>query len=148
MGLFDQLEYWHWLVLAVALIILEIFSPGVFLIWLGAAAGIVGLLMLLMPDMGWQMQVVLFAVFSVLAIVAARMFLSRHPIATDQPTLNRRGEQYLGRVFTLDEEIQNGSGKIRVDDTTWKVQGSDCPAGSKVKVAGVDGVVLLVEVVE
>ncbi|WP_338063185.1 NfeD family protein [endosymbiont of Riftia pachyptila] len=59
--------------------------------------------------------------------------------------LNRRGEQYLGRSFTLEDPIINGEGKIRVDDTTWKIRGNDCPGGSQIKVIGVDGVVLLVE---
>ena len=63
---------------------------------------------------------------------------------TDQPALNRRGEQYIGRTLTLDEPIVNGQGKIRVDDTTWKVEGDDMPAGTRVTVIGVDSVVLKV----
>ena len=66
------------------------------------------------------------------------------PIQTDQPRLNRRGEQYIGRIFTLSIPIQHGQGKIQVDDTRWKIQGIDCPVGSQVQVTGVDGVVLTV----
>ena len=69
----------------------------------------------------------------------------RHPTETDQPRLNRRGEQYIGRTFTLDEPIVNGLGKIRVDDSTWKIEGGDCAAGTRITVVGVDGVVLKVE---
>ena len=50
-----------------------------------------------------------------------------------------------GRLATLREPIVNGVGKIRVDDTTWKISGPDCAAGAKVLVTGVDGVVLRVE---
>ncbi|KRT53678.1 NfeD family protein [endosymbiont of Ridgeia piscesae] len=145
MALLQQLDYWHWLILGVLLVILEIFSPGVFLIWMGLAAGLVGLLLLAFPELGWHYQLLGFALFSVASILAARSFLLRHPIQTDQPTLNRRGEQYLGRSFTLEDPIINGEGKIRVDDTTWKIRGNDCPGGSQIKVIGVDGVVLLVE---
>lgn len=148
MEFLNQLEYWHWFVLAVLLALLEIFSPGVFLLWMGVGAAITGLLLLAMPDLGWQIQLVAFALLSIGATVGAKLFLHNHPLETDQPMLNRRGEQYVGRTFTLDQPIVNGQGKIHVDDTTWKVHGVDCPAGTKVKVGGVDGVVLVVEVVE
>lgn len=148
MELLQNLEFWHWLILAVALVVLEIFSPGVFLLWMGVGAAITGLLLWLMPDLSWQIQLVAFALLSLGATVGARLFLHNHPIHTDQPALNRRGEQYVGRTFTLDSAIVNGQGKIRVDDSTWKIHGADCEAGSKVRVVGVDGVVLVVEVAD
>ncbi|MEW7975140.1 MAG: NfeD family protein [Candidatus Thiodiazotropha endolucinida] len=140
----NQLDYWHWLILAVVLMILEVFSPGAFLLWLGLAAGTVGLLLLLIPDITWQIQILLFALLSVTIIVLVRAFLQRRPIETDQPHLNRRGEQYLDRTFTLQEPIVNGEGKIHVDDTTWKITGEDCPAGTRIRISGVQGVVLQV----
>ena len=39
------LEFWHWLVLGVVLATIEIFAPGVFFLWLGISAGIVGILL-------------------------------------------------------------------------------------------------------
>ncbi|TFG86238.1 MAG: NfeD family protein, partial [Hyphomicrobiales bacterium] len=93
----------------------------------------------------WQWQVLLFAVLAVVSLVAWRDYQRRHPSPTDEPALNRRGEQYIGRVFTLDEAIVNGTGKIRVDDTTWKVSGGDQPHGATVRVTGVAGTVLTVE---
>jgi membrane protein implicated in regulation of membrane protease activity len=140
-----RVEFWHWWVLGVVLLILEVFSPGAFFLWLGVAAGVVGAVLLVLPDLGWQMQLLLFAVLSVVSIVVGRIWLKRHPIRTDLPTLNRRGEQYVGRVFTLEESVVNGSGKIRVDDTTWKIRGDDREAGKRVRVTGVDGTVLLVD---
>jgi len=144
-GWLDNLTHWHWWVLAVVLVILEILSPGVFFLWMGIAAGVVGFLLLAVPDLAWEWQILAFALFSVVSIALGRSYLKRHPIQTDQPTLNRRGEQYVGRVFTLDAPIVNGVGKIRVDDTSWKINGPECAAGGKVRVTGVDGVVLLVE---
>ncbi len=143
-----EINYWHWWVLGVAFVILEIFSPAAFFLWMGIAAGVVGLLLLAMPDLAWEWQILAFALFSVVSIVLGRSYLKRHPIKTDQPTLNRRGEQYIGRVFTLDGPIVNGVGKIRVDDTSWKINGPECDAGDKVQVTGVDGVVLRVECLE
>ena len=141
----NQIDYWHWLVAAVVLVVLEILSPGVFFMWLGVAAAVVGGVLWLIPELSWQTQFVLFAVFSVVSIGVARMVLARRPIATDQPALNRRGEQYIGRTLVLSEPIENGIGKMRVDDTQWRVEGSDAPAGRRVRVTGVDGAVLKVE---
>jgi membrane protein implicated in regulation of membrane protease activity len=141
----QQVEFWHWWVAAVVLLILEVFAPGAFFLWLAIAAGVLGLVVMAMPAMAWDMQLLLFAVLSVAAVVLGRVWLKRHPIGTDRPMLNRRGEQYVGRVFTLDDAVVNGFGKIRVDDTTWKIRGDDCAAGARVRVVGVDGTTLLVE---
>jgi membrane protein implicated in regulation of membrane protease activity len=144
---FQEASYWHWWVLAVVFIILEIISPAIFFLWMGIAAGVVGLLVLILPGMAWELQVVLFAAFSVVSVVLGRRYLSKHPIESDQPQLNRRGEQYIGRTFTLTEPIVNGQGKIRVDDSIWKITGDDCTEGTKVEVIGVNGVILKVSAV-
>lgn len=145
MEIFQSMAYWHWLVLGVALLVLEMFAPGVLFVWMGIAAGVVGGILWAMPELGWQTQWLLFAVLSVVSIVMARLLIVRSGNKTDEPTLNRRGEQYVGRVFTLEQAMVNGIGKIRVDDTTWKVSGADCAAGAQVRVIGTDGVVLKVE---
>lgn len=145
MELFDAATYWHWWVLGVILVVLEVFSPGAFFLWMAISAGIVGLATLLVPGLGWEIQILFFALFSVSSIVAWRLYLLKHPTPSDQPRLNRRGEQYIDRVFTLDQPVVNGRGKLKVDDTIWKIEGLDCPAGTRVKVVGVDGVVLQVE---
>ena len=141
----EAITYWHWWILAVALLVLEVFAPGAFFMWMGVGAGIVGVILLIAPDMGWEYQFMVFAIFSVVSIASWRLFIRKHPTETDKPKLNRRGEQYVGRVFTLSEPIVNGMGKIRVDDSTWKVMGEDCNAGTKIKVVNVDGTVLKVE---
>jgi len=145
MGLFEHLQYWHWLLAGVLLLILEVFSPGVFFIWIGIAAGLTGLLLWLAPGISWEWQMLAFALFSVLAVAAGRYWFARRAIESEQPLLNRRGEQYVGRIFTLTEPVVNGQGKVRVDDSTWKVRGADCPAGTNVRVVAVEGTVLLVE---
>ena len=142
----DNAAYWHWWVLGVILVIGEVFSPGVFFIWMAVAAAVVGVLLWLFPAIGWESQIIIFACVSVASVMLWRLFLNRHPTSTDQPKLNRRGEQYVGRLFTLDEPIVNGLGKIRVDDSTWKIAGVDCSAGTRIRVVGVDGVMLQVEV--
>lgn len=138
-------HWWRWGILAVVLFTLEVFSPGAFFLWMAIAAAITALAAFVLVPLDWQWQVLIFALFSVVSVVLGRVFLVRHPIESDQPRLNRRGEQYVGRTFTLDQPIVNNQGKIRVDDSTWKIRGADCPAGTRVDVTGVDGVVLLVQ---
>ncbi len=138
----EQLGYWHWWMLAAILIILEVFAPGAFFLWLGIAATAVGGLVFLAPNTGWEYQILLFSLLSIVSILIWRRFFRQTPADTDQPALNRRGHQYVGRIFTLKEPIQDGIGKIRVDDSSWKVRGNDCPAGTRVEVTGVDGTIL------
>jgi len=96
-----------------------------------------------LPELAWTYQVLLFAVLSVGSIIAWQLWLRRHPTRTEDPLLNRRGHQYIGRLFTLDAPAVNGHGKIRVDDTTWKVLVErDCPAGTRLRIVGGDGVML------
>ena len=137
--------FWHWWMLGLALLVLEIFAPGAFFMWMGISAFVVGAALWMFPDMAWQWQAFVFAVLSVVAIAGWRWWNRKHPEITDQPTLNRRGAQYVGRVFTLVEPISNGVGKIRVDDTLWRVFGADRKAGTQVLVTGVEGTVLRVE---
>ena len=140
----DNLNHWSWWVLALVLIIVETLLPGVVFLWLGIAAGIVGMIVLFAPDLGWEIQFSLFAVLSVVSVVVGRMIVRRHPTPSQDSMLNQRGLHYVGRSFTLEEPIIDGFGKLRVDDTTWKIEGANQPAGGRVRVIGVDGVVLKV----
>ena len=138
------LGHWHWWILAAALIILEVFAPGAFFLWLEITSILVVSLFYVIPWMGWEYQLLLFSVLSVISIVLWRKYFHIKPTDTDQPNLNRRGQQYIGRVFTLKEPVTDGIGKIRVDDSTWKIRGEDCPAGTQVEVTDVDGTILQV----
>ncbi|MFZ1860969.1 MAG: NfeD family protein [Candidatus Competibacter sp.] len=142
-------SYWNWWLLGVVLMAVESIAPGFFFLWMGVAALLVGLALTVSPEMAWTYQVLLFAVLSVGSIVAWQLRLRRHPTPTEDPLLNRRGHQYVGRVFTLDAPIINGHGKIRVDDSTWKVAVErDCPAGTRLRIIGAEGVLLKGIVVE
>ena len=143
----NDIIYWHWLILAVALIILEILIPGAYFLWMGVSAVVVGGAMFVFPQMPILVQVLIFAALSVTAVVMYKSFQKKNPVVTDEPALNRRGEQYIGRSFTLTEPIVNGTGKVKVDDSTWKVTGADMQAGASVRVVDVDGTIFKVEAV-
>lgn len=144
-GWLITLDYWHWWILGGVFLLLEIFVSGFFFLWMAVAAAIVGFTMLLFPGMDWKIQLVIFSILSVASIAFFRRYQKQHPVETDQPELNRRSRQYIGRTFTLQNPIVNGMGVLRVDDTTWRIVGEDMPEGQNITVVDVDGVLLKVE---
>ena len=140
-----NLQYWYWWVLAIVCLTLEIFAPGAIFIWFSVSAAIMGGILLLAPDLIWQWQIAIFGALSLLTIIAWRQYRKKVPEKDSYPTLNKRGEELIGRTFTLDEAIVNNYGKIRVDDTMWKITGEDCEVGQKIKVTSLSGTVLNVE---
>jgi len=147
MELLLSLGSWNWFILGVLLLTVEVMVPGTFILWLGIAALIVGIISRVI-DWSWQLQLVAFAALSVALIPAWRYFARRVDRSTDQQTLNRRTEAFVGRTFTLEQPIVDGSGVVRIGDTVWRVTGPDCPAGSRVRVTQADGADLRVEAVE
>ncbi|MBL8705345.1 MAG: NfeD family protein [Rhodospirillales bacterium] len=141
----DELLFWHWWILAGILMVLEVVAPGVFLLWLGIAAAITGLIAYVAPTLGWQWEGLIFALLAIVIVWSWRYYQRRNPTETDLPTLNRRGEQYVGRRLSLDQPIVNGRGQVKVDDSTWRVEGADLPAGTAIVVTGVKGTILVVE---
>ncbi len=142
-SMFVTLGTWNWLILGLVLIGVEVLAPGVFMLWLGLAALLVGLLSFVV-DMHWQMQVLLFAIFAAAAVPVWRNLARRGKNETSNPFLNRRNDALVGRVFTLEKPIQDGSGTVRIDDTIWRVNGPDAPAGSRIRVVKADGATLTV----
>ena len=141
--LLGALGTWNWLIVGLVLVGAELLAPGVFLLWLGLAALLVGLLSFVI-NWSWQTQMLAFSVFALAAVPLWRR-LGRTHTTTDQPFLNRRADALVGRVFTLERPIVDGSGVVRIDDTVWRVAGRDAPAGSQVRVVAADGASLRVE---
>lgn len=143
----QHLSYWDWLGLGTLLLILEVFGAGGYLLWVGIAAASVGVLTFIFPGLGWAWQFLLFGLFSVLSAVLWWRRQRDSAKTSDQPGLNQRGSELLGRQFNLHEPIIAGRGKIKAGDTLWLVIGPDLPVGSPVRVIGQDGVLLKVEAI-
>ena len=142
--MFSTLGTWNWLIFGFILMALELLAPGVFMLWLGLAALLVGLLSFVISP-SWQTQLLLFAVFAVAAVPAWRYFArSEGSRSQTNPFLNKRTEALVGREFTLERPIVDGTGTVRIDDTIWRVAGPDAPAGSRVRVVQADGASLTV----
>lgn len=138
---------WNWFLAAVALFVLETIVPGVHFLWFGLAAIIVGIVALA-TGIVWQWQLIAFALIAMATVFLVRRYADPRAVKSDEPDLNVRGAQYIGRILTVTEEIRQGRGKVRVGDTVWHAEGEDTVVGAKVKVVGVDGTALVVERVD
>jgi inner membrane protein len=134
---------WAWIIVGLILLGLEVLAPGNVFVWFGVAALITGGLALI-TALGWQAYFLIFVVLAVVLVVAGRRYFARGPSVSEQPFLNQRAAGLVGRSYVLTEPIVDGHGQVRIDDTKWRVVGPDLPAGTKVRVVSVDGVVLAV----
>jgi membrane protein implicated in regulation of membrane protease activity len=142
---FIGLGAWAWIILGVVLIGIELVAPGAFFLWLGLAAIVTGLIDAVF-GLSWQASALLFALLSVAAVILGRaVSRSRTQEEPQAEMLNRRGQSLVGRVFTLEAPIKDGEGRIRVDDSSWRVTGADRFAGAKVRVVRIEGSTLVVD---
>lgn len=135
---------WLWMIAALLLFALEAVVPGVFLLWIGLAAAIAGLATFY-AGLSIPYQLVAFGVAALVSVLFARLFLRYGVQVSNRSDLNARGHQYVGRVFVVEEAIVNGRGKIKVGDSLWTAEGADAAAGTRVRVKGTNGTVLLVD---
>ncbi len=137
-------SHWAWLAIGLFLAAAEMAVPGVFLIWLAGAAIITGILAWLIP-LGLPLEIVIFGVLAIVAVFAGRRYLRDNPVTEADPKMNRRGARLVGEVAIVSQPIEAGSGKVHYGDSEWLAKGADAPAGTRVRITGSDGAVLLVE---
>jgi hypothetical protein len=141
---FDLEPHWIWLLGAIALGIAELIAPGVFLIWLAAAAAATGLLTLAFGiDLPFQFAV--FALLAIAAVYSGRRWYLANPMPSADPMLNDRAARLVGRTVVVVQAIENGEGRVKVGDSVWSCRGADCATGSRVRITGADGSCLKVE---
>jgi membrane protein implicated in regulation of membrane protease activity len=135
---------WFWLIAGVILAIAELAVPGVFLIWLGAAALVTGAIALALP-MPIPAELALFTLSAGIAVVGGRAVMRRLPIISDDPLLNERTARLIGKKVIVVEALTGGEGRVRVGDSVWSATGPDAPVGTLVEIVGADGGRLAVE---
>lgn len=110
--------------------------------WAGAALALAGIWLLVSqgPGGGWLLAAG--AAMLLANVLADRAWSSAR--STDEPDLNQRHAQLVGRSAVVAEPIVRGRGKVRVDDTLWPAEGPDLPSGTPVRIAGARGGVLVV----
>jgi membrane protein implicated in regulation of membrane protease activity len=130
-----------WVVAGMALLMAEIHAPGVFMMWIGLAACGTGLI-LLASGIGFELQVVTFAVLSAITL-SVGLRLRRRPT----PKVNQQRSGLAGRS-AIALAFQGREGRVRLGDSDWAARvatGVAAPApGDRLLVEDVDGTVLVV----
>jgi len=136
--------HWVWLTLGLVLAGLEMMIPGVYLIWLAAAAIITGVLTATL-DLSLPVQLIDFVFLSLIIAFSAKRFLRERPIESSDPLMNRRGARLVGETALVVQAIEHGSGRVKLGDSEWIARGPDVAAGERVRISGSEGAILLVE---
>ncbi|MEO7551928.1 MAG: NfeD family protein [Croceibacterium sp.] len=136
--------HWIWLTVGVVLAAAEMLAPGVYLLWLGLAAIVTGV-MTWVIGMSVPLQVLDFVFLSLIAAFSARRFLAEQPIESADPLMNRRGARMVGQGALVTQAIEHGSGRVKHGDSEWMARGPEMATGQRVRIVGCEGATLLVE---
>jgi len=134
-----------WAAIALLLFAAEAMAPGAFMLWMGFAATVVFVGVLLIDGVPVLAQVAAFILLSFVSIQIYRRWFRRNEPQSDRPHLNQRANTLVGHVVKLDQAIVNGRGRVQIADAFWVVEGADLPAGTAVRVVAVDGMTLKVK---
>ncbi|MCF7482663.1 NfeD family protein [Vibrio sp. J1-1] len=148
-SLLDGITFWHWLALGFGLLAVELLGTAGYFLWLGLSALLVGILLSLMP-ISWQLQWLSFATFSLVTTWLWWRRQWKKDKQDDQSRdLNQKYKQLIGQTLTIDEDFSVGLNRIHVADTTWSAQSDQpLPAGTRVKIVAVKGIILVIEPVD
>lgn len=140
----------NWAILGLILSILELFVPGIYLIWFGFAAFVVSLLVNLF-GIAFTAQMIWFAIFSVifavLGLYTYKYLLKKTKAPKEYSNLNNSAEQFVGNLVTVSEDIEDNMTKVKIGDTYWLATSTKpLKKGDQVKVVGVkENLILIVE---
>lgn len=148
----EDLGPWQWLIIGVLLLIFELFTGSLFILWPALAALIVGLVMFVIP-LSWEMQLVLFAILTAAGLFYGEKYLRpRLKKDTSADDLNDRAKIMVGRRVTAVANFVNGDGRVDFGDTQWKARLEndtvEVTLGQTLEIASVDGATLIVTPLE
>ncbi len=139
-------EFWHWWILACVLLVLEMLVPGIIFLWLAIAAAISGIVLLAVPSISPELQLIGFGVLSVISVLAGRRVLRPGRSGTSDEDVSSASSSLVGKTAILTEKTVNGQTRQSVYGSSWLlVAERDLPKGQKVRVSAVSGSKLLIE---
>jgi len=139
--LLENLNYLHWLVFGLALVIVELFLWSMFLLWFGASAITVSIVLYLYPEVSWELQVLSFVLLSVVSTFLAKKYF---PVKTVDDELNLNAKGHIGKECTV-VSIENRIVKVRLGESLWFAKGCEMSVGQKVQIVDVDSSTFIVE---
>ena len=151
LGWFLDLTYWHWLALGVTLGGIEMLTLSFFLIFPAISAILLAGVLLFDPALDWRLQLLAFAIGSILSTVLGRSWLRRYRDPEEPMKVNVRSATYIGRRVRLDDALEHGEGRLRIDGTWWNAATPDrepVEAATLVEIISADGATLHVRPVD
>jgi len=142
--LFENLNFMHWLVLGLSLIILELFLWTVFLLWIGASAITVSIFFYLMPETAWPIQLLIFVALSLASTFLAKRY---YPVKTVDDELHEKAKTYIGKDCKV-SSIDDGAIKVKIGNSLWFAKGTELSVGQTVKIIDVESSTFIVEPVD
>ena len=139
----------NWIIAGLALSLLELIVPGVYLIWFGLAAFVVGIAIYFIP-MVFTTQLIIFAIasgiFAVIGVVVYRNIFNRVKVPSEYRNLNNTAEQFVGQLVTISEDAADNRTKVKIGDTYWLAScQKPFKKGDTAKVVGVkDSLILII----
>ena len=140
----------NWVIAGLALSLLELIVPGVYLIWFGFAAFVVSIAVYFMP-LEFTTQLIVFAIasgiFAVIGVAVYRYIFSKTQVPAEYKNLNNTAEQYVGQLVTVAEDTADNRTKVKIGDTYWLAScQKPFKQGDTAKVVGVkDSLILIIE---
>ena len=140
----------NWIIAGLALSLLELIVPGVYLIWFGFAAFVVGIAVYFLP-IKLTTQLIVFAIasgiFAVIGVAVYRYVFSKAQVPAEYKNLNNTAEQYVGQLVTVAEDAEDNRTKVKIGDTYWLASCKKAfKQGDTAKVVGVkDSLILIIE---
>ena len=139
--LFENLNYMHWLVIGLVLIIIELFVWSVFLLWIGASAITVSIIFYLIPEISGPLQLIIFLILASSATYLSKRY---YPVKTVDDQLNDKAKKHIGKECII-ESIENGVTKVKIGESLWFAKGSNLSAGQRVKIIDVESSTFIIE---
>ena len=139
--LFENLNYLHWLVFGLALVIVELFFWSIFLLWIGASAITISIVFYLFPEVSWGLQVLSFVLLSAVSTFLAKKYF---PVKTVDDELSINAKSHIGKECTV-VSIDNSIVKVRLGESLWFAKGCEMSVGQKVQIVDVESSTFIVE---
>jgi membrane protein implicated in regulation of membrane protease activity len=142
-----HLEPWHiWLIIGIALFIIEIFTPAFVAGSLGVGA-ILAAIGAVAFNLSFNMQLVVFGVFSLLSFFAIRPIFLKY---LDKSEIETNVDAMIGRQGVVIKPIEKGQyGYVKIDGDQWRAVAEDnalvIEKDAIVKVVKIEGNTIFVE---
>ena len=145
-----DIQYWHWIVFGIALILSEIVIASFFVLWFGAAAVVVGGLLFLFPGMSPAWQIFIWTILSSgLAFVWFKYLKHMSPDNTKAGLSKESIVGEIGQVLSLPTKHKRGNlrfpAPVLGSDEWHFICDEDVAIGDRVTVSDVSGNTLIVK---